>query len=155
MRIGSSFLVSGDMPGAVISGQFGFLAYRLLAQVGMQAARSLYHERLDMTLNPRSFSSTGAPLSKTGRRMVSFSVAKDRSGVIIRSYPLNVLRRGPGPRTAKRTYGKKILRSFAKSFDANAAASDVLDKLLTARMGEADTWATKLRRNNSNRKGEI
>jgi hypothetical protein len=160
MRIGSSFSIAGDMPDWAIIAKRFFLAYRLLANVGMKAARSLYYEQLDMTLKPRSFSSTGAPVSARGRRMVSFSVDKRRESVIIRSYPLNVLRRGPGPRTAKRTLGKQILRSFAASFDANAAATEALDKLLNGKDGlftesQTDSWKTRLRKSNTNISGEI
>jgi hypothetical protein len=161
MRIGTSFFVAGDMPDwAVVAKQYRFFAYKLLANIGMKAARSLYYERLDMTLKPRSFSSTGAPLSTRWRRMVSFSVDKHLEGVIIRSYPLNVLRRGPGPRTAKRTLGGQILRSFKSSFDANAAAIDVMDRLLNGKdglfkQGKTDEWETRLRKSRSAGSKEI
>jgi hypothetical protein len=161
MRIGTTFSVEGNMPDwSVVSKRFGYFAYRLLANVGMKAARSLYRDWLEPIFNPRSFSSTGAPLSDRGRPMISYSVDKNRKSVIIRSFPLNVLRYGPGPRTAKRTLGGRIFRGFGNTFDANAAALDVLDKLLNGKDGlfeesQTDNWETKLRKSNTNRSGEI
>ena len=133
-RIGGAMTVSGDIPDfAAAADKFPFVRRRLLANLGMRAARELYSEHLEGFLHTRSFSSTGAPLSERGRRMVSFSVNKQADAVIIRSFPMNVYRSGPGPRTAKRTIGKKIFRSF--KFNAQGAAVDILDRLLNGRDG--------------------
>jgi hypothetical protein len=92
--------------------------------------------------------------------MVSFSVNNLDNLVIIRSYPLNVYRTGPGPRTAKRTEGLKILRSFQKSFNASMAAADVIEKMSKDGKGlfslaSTKKWETRLHRSNSRRSGEI
>jgi hypothetical protein len=156
MRIGAVFNVSGTMPDwSEIYKRYGFVAHYLLNHIGMKAARSLYYERLDMTLNPASFSPSKAPLSERGRRMVSYSVDKDNKHVIIRSYPLNVLRRGPGPRTAKRTLGGQIFRSFAASFDASAAAREALDMVIEKESESYPEWTTKLHKSRSRRTGKI
>jgi hypothetical protein len=158
VRIGASFSVGGDMPDWGMLAQNVYMARGLLKHVGMSAARTFYRERLSAILHPDAFSSTGAPLSKRGRRMVSYSVTGDNRAVIIRSYPLNVLRRGPGPRSAKRTEGEKIFRSFAASFDATPAAKEALDTLLSYSLGKqreaagstGEEWATRLRKTRTN-----
>ncbi|MDR0374406.1 MAG: hypothetical protein LBH85_01600 [Treponema sp.] len=153
MRIGAVFSVSGDTPDfAAISNRFGMAAYRLLAHVGMKAARSLYEDELINVLHPKSYSSTGAPLSERGRRMVSYSVDGSRKSVIVRSFPMNVYRLGEGKRTEKRWIGEKVFRSFAKSFDADSAARDALDAILSpeyqaAGSSKTGPWETLLRKN--------
>lgn len=159
-RIGSVMLQGSMVAWRQVTENMPIFRYRLLANVGMKAARQLYYERLDMTLHPRSFSSTGAPLSAKGRRMVSFAIDNKKGKVIIRSFPLNTLRQGSGPRATKRLVGQAIFRSFEKSFDAEAAAASVLDKLLNGTGGlfansETEDWQTKLQRSKTNAKGEI
>jgi hypothetical protein len=127
--------VSGGMPDfAAIAEKFQFLRWRLLANVGMRAARELYSGALDEYLQTRSFSSTGAPMYGAWRG-VSFSISKGGDAVIVRSFPMNVYRSGKGPREAKRTIGKAVFRSFKSSFKANAAAAEILERLLNEKDG--------------------
>ena len=153
--IGAAMSVSGDMPDfAASADNFPFVRWRLLAELGMRAARTLYSEHLKGLLHPRSFSLTGAPLSKKGRRMVSFSVDREKEAVIIRSFPMSVYRAGPGPVRAKRTIGKRIFRSFQSSFNANAAASDILNHMLNGQDGifsKSDEWETGLKGTRTNK----
>ena len=154
-RIGAAMSVSGDMPDfAASADNFPFVSWRLLANLGMQAARTLYSGHLEGLLHPRSFSLSGAPLSKRGRRMVSFSIDRKKNAVIVRSFPMNVYRAGPGPADAKRTIGKRIFRSFRSSFNANAAASDILNHILNGQDGifsKSDEWKTGLKRTRTNK----
>jgi hypothetical protein len=130
VRIGAGFFAAGEFSAWNVISRKVYVADGLLRHIGLIAARSFYRERLAKTLHPASFSYTGAPLSKRGRRMVSYSVNGYKNVVIIRSYPLNVLRRGPGPRSAKRTEGAKIFRSFRNSFNLKDAAREALDIMI-------------------------
>jgi hypothetical protein len=104
----------------------------VLFQVGLRAAKRLYREDLIGVLHPRSFSGSGVPLSPTGKRMVSFSILRDNNSVIVRSFPMNVYRaKGEtGSRSAKRTAGKNIFRSFEGGFDASGAAATALEYVM-------------------------
>jgi hypothetical protein len=159
-RIGAAMTVSGDMPDFnAAAAAFPHLRWRILANVGVRAARELYSGALDEYLQPRSFSSTGAPMYGA-RRGVSFSISKTGDAVIVRSFPMNVYRSGKGPRTAKRTLGGKVFRSFKSSFNAQAAAADILERLLNGRDGifsreESEEWETRLKKTKTNRPGRI
>ncbi|MDR1469327.1 MAG: hypothetical protein LBT00_08550 [Spirochaetaceae bacterium] len=110
---------------------FTYMTGDALYHVGETAAKELYEEKLKGILHPRSFNYWGTPLSPKGKRMVSFSLAKNNS-VIVRSYPMNVYRaKGEtGPRSAKRTAGRGIFRSFESGFDAAGAAETALEYIL-------------------------
>jgi hypothetical protein len=135
-REGAEMTVSGGLPDfAALADKIPFVCWRLLAGVGMRAARELYSGALDEYLKPRSFSSTGAPLYSGGRRGVSYSINKKGDAVIIRSRTMNIYRAGPGPRTGKRTIGKRVFRSFKSSFNAQAAAAEILERLMNEQDG--------------------
>lgn len=135
MKKQGAVIVSDDMPNfADIAEEFPFVRWRLLAELGHRAARNLYSKHLKGYLKTRTFSSTGSPMYGY-RRGVSYSLRKEGKMVTIRSFPMNVYRSGPGSRTAKRTIGKGIFRSFESSFNAVAEASDILDRLLKEKDG--------------------
>jgi hypothetical protein len=141
----------------VLAGRFDDTIGRaVLYHTGFQAARDLYKHDLKEILRPRSFSGSGAPLSPSGKRMVSFSIATNKKSVIVRSFPMNVYREPgeKGPRTMKRTAGKKIFRSFEGNFDAEFWAQDVLADILqgaiteeapNTKQGWKMSWQTKLK----------
>jgi hypothetical protein len=131
--------------------RFPFFVRRLLAETGAAAAREFYDNYASEYLNANKENSLGLPLtggefeyetqvrgknSKTryrtiryrhktsGRRMVSFSVDKKGKFVQIKSFPLNVLRRG-----AERGIGAGVFRSFKSGFNATAAAREGADKV--------------------------
>ena len=130
-RIGAIVVDGETFDFAKIAAGFGFVSRSVLFQVGLRAAKQLYRNELRGILKPRSFSGSGAPISPSGKRMVSFSVSRNDS-VIVRSFPMNVYRaRGEtGPRAAARTAGKKIFRSFESGFDAEGAAETALAYVL-------------------------
>ena len=108
---------SGAMPdwdGAARN--FPFIKRRLLARMGLRAARSLYVEYLQGLLKPPA-ESKGLPLYRRGSRGVSYSVSRKGDAVTITSFPMNIYRAGPGKRDALRTIGKGLFRSFRSSFN--------------------------------------
>jgi hypothetical protein len=131
-RIGAVVVGGEGYNFAEIAAKFGYVSRSVLFQVGFRAARQLYWQKLGGILNPRGFSGSGAPISPTGKRMVSFSVSRDNKNVVVRSFPMNVYRpKGEeGPRSAKRTAGKSIFRGFEKGFDAKGAAATALEYVL-------------------------
>ena len=151
-RIGA-VTVDGDMPDfRDVSQKMPFFSRRVLFEVGQIAAKQLYRGALRGILRPRSFSGHGTPISPAGRRMVSYSVDRAGKAVIVRSFPMNIYRaRGEtGPRSAPRTAGRMIFRSFESGFNLEAAAAVGVGNALRAggvfnpKNGEG--WSTRLKK---------
>ena len=136
--------------------RFPFFTRRILAEVGATAAREFYRNFASDYLRSDKTNSLGLPLTggtfeyetqvrgKNGktrlrtihyrhktsmRRMVSFAVDKNGKFVQVKSFPLNVLRRGEGALRSERTAGAGVFRSFKSSFNAVAAAREAADKV--------------------------
>jgi hypothetical protein len=131
-RIGSLVFGGEGYDFAAIAANFGLVSRSVLFQVGLRTAKQLYRNELRGILRPRGFSGSGAPISPSGKRMVSFSVSRDNERVIVRSFPMNVYRaKGEtGPRSAKRTAGRNLFRSFEGGFDVSGAAAAALENVL-------------------------
>jgi hypothetical protein len=150
-RIGAIVIDGESFDFSQIANYFGHVSRTVLYYAGMRAARTLYSRSLKYILNAKGgFSTTDAPMSEKGKRMVSFSVAKNNS-VIVRSFPMNVYRteKGKGSRSMKRTAGKKIFRSFEGSFDAEDAVATEFRKIIqfitTDRAVWNEYWNTRLK----------
>jgi hypothetical protein len=132
-RIGA-VSVDGEMVNFLVMsrGFGGAVAKSVLYYTGLRAARDLYNNDVKPLLKKHEVSFSGAPLDRAGKRMVSFSITRSGKSVIVRSYPMNVYRaKGEtGPRTAKRTAGEKIFRSFESEFPAEFVAGDVLQDIM-------------------------
>jgi hypothetical protein len=131
-RIGAVTVGGESYDFSQIAAKAGNVSRNVLFQTGLRAAKQLYRNDLSGILHPRSFSGSGVPLSESGKRMVSFSVSRDNKSVIVRSFPMNVYRaKGEtGPRSMKRTAGKKIFRSFESGFNITEAAETALAYVL-------------------------
>ena len=97
---------------ALLSKQFPELKARMLGYIGKNAAQGLYETMLtgqELQYNPRSHSPSGAPISKSGRRMVSYSISKGLRYVSIASFPLNLFENGRLLRSGERAPAMRIL----------------------------------------------
>jgi hypothetical protein len=146
---------------STIAEKFPFAANSVLFQIGMRAARQIYRQELAGILRPRGFSRTGAPISPSGKRMVSFSITRDNKHVIVRSFPMNVYRAEGerGPRTMKRTAGKKIFRSFEGGFNTAGVAETALENVLrNSKLFQPENnegWNTRLKKLGGSREGVL
>ena len=71
-------IVSGDMPDfAAIAEKFPFVRWRLLANLGHLAARTLYSKHLKDYLTTRTFSDTGSPMYGHRRGCTIHSAEKE------------------------------------------------------------------------------
>jgi hypothetical protein len=131
-RIGSVVIGGEGYNVAAIAEKWPLVSRSVLFQIGLRAAKQLYRQELQGILRPRSFSGSGFPISPEGTRMVKFSVSRDNKSLVLRSFPMNVYRaKGEkGPRSAKRTAGKRIFRSFEGGFDAPGAAAAAIENVL-------------------------
>lgn len=103
----------GELPDfEQLAKQFPELKARMLGYIGKTAARGLYDNYLkgqELNYDPRSFSSSGAPLDRRGGRMVSYSIARNMKYVSIASYPLNFFEQGRMLRSGRRETARRIL----------------------------------------------
>jgi hypothetical protein len=140
--------------------QFPFFIRRILAETGAKAAQQFYRNFASEYLRSNQTNSLGLPLTggtfdyqtqvrgkngktrlrtiryrhkTSGRRMVSFAVDKNAKFVQVKSFPLNVLRRGE-----ERGIGAGVFRSFKSSFNATAAAREAADKVGKAFFEDAE-----------------
>jgi len=86
--------LKGEFPDfAVMLNAFPELNARILGYVGKQAALQLYEEHLqgqDLELHNVTRSSSGLPRSKSGRRLITYSIGRGLKWVGISSFPLNL-----------------------------------------------------------------
>jgi hypothetical protein len=129
-RIGSLVINGGTFNFWAIKEHFGFVSRHVLFKVGKATAEHLYYDEVKLLLRShQTINDVG--FSKTGKVLVSFSLAKNDS-VVVRSFPMNVYRaKGErGPRSMKRTAGKKIFRSFESKFDVTYWAKEALEDVI-------------------------
>ena len=122
---------------------FPFLMKRVLASVGFNAARELYKNHLsgqDITYRTNRFSSSRAPLSRDGRRMVMYAVKPNAEYVAVSSFPLNLFERGRTLRSGMRETGRFILRRFQRSFNPMPVAERALAEIVQTSYENAEYY---------------
>lgn len=105
--------VSGQHPEFTsLARAFPELTARILGFIGKNASQGFYDNHLkgqDLNLRPSRLSSSGAPISRSGRRMASYSISKNLKYVSIASFPVNFFEHGRRLRSGAMEAPRRIL----------------------------------------------
>ena len=139
----------GEMPDFdQLAKNFPELKARMLGYIGKQAAQNLYENHLqgqDLNYQPRRLSSSGTPISRTGKRMASYAISRNLKQVSIASFPLNFFENGRMLRSGKREAARHILNGKFSS----RLGSTLQFIAMAGKETIFDDWQTRFRKKDS------